>query len=84
MITVTLAYQDIWDFVTGNGSVDVGQSIIDAEIERYAQAIANKLGSGFEVEVSNILETSINGRPSRYSDYAETVADAEATVVEFW
>lgn len=89
-VTVTLCHEDMVNFVTGNGQQTVedvgGEAVLEQEIERYTQALANELGNGFEVEVSNyVLETNIDGRPARYSDHAETVADAEAVVVEkFW
>lgn len=89
-VTVTLCHEDMVNFVTGNGQQTVedvgGEAVIEQEIKRYTQALANELGNGFEVEVSNyVLETNIDGRPARYSDHAETVADAEAVVVEtFW
>lgn len=89
-VTVTLCHEDMVNFVTGNGQQSVedvgGEAVIEQEIDRYAQALANELGNGFEVEVSHyVLETNIDGRPARYSDHAETVADAEAVVVEtFW
>ena len=89
-VTVTLYHEDMVNFITGGGQQTVeevgGEDVIEQEIERYTQALANELGHGFEVEVSNyVLETNIDGRPARYSEHAETLNDTEAVVVEkFW
>lgn len=89
-VVVTLSHEDMINFVTGNGQQTVeeigGEAVIEQEIERYAQTLANELGHGFEVKVSDrVLEAHIDGRPARYSDHAKTVSDAEAVVVEtFW
>ena len=89
-VTVTLYNEDMVNFITGGGQQTVeevgGEDVIEQEIERYAQELANKLGHGFEVEVSNyVSDTQIDGRPARYSEHAETLNDAEAAVGEsFW
>jgi len=90
MIEVTLSYEDMVGFVTGNGQQSVeevgGQEIVDQEIERYRRTLERELGEGFRVEVSSyVLGTMINGLPAHYSEHAEQVEDAEADVVlTFW
>lgn len=92
MNTVTLSHEDMVNFITGNGQQTVeevgGEAVIEQEIERYLQALAEKLGAGFQITVSNhVLGTQINGMPTRVADedICQTLADAEAYVSErFW
>ena len=88
MNTLTLVWEELVDYITGNGLVDVDDETIENEIDRYTTALVNALGDGFEVEVSNYeIQEKLNGHPLHCADeeIREQVGDAEATVAErFW
>lgn len=88
--TITLCYEDMVNFVTGNGQVaveEIGQEVVDSEIKRYCKQLKEKMGESFEVVTSTrVLETKIDGHSARYDDdLGQIVSEAEAQVVErFW
>ena len=61
---LTLAYTDVYDFITGNDDTDIPQEEIDSEIERYQDELQNVLGDEFEVNINrHVIQDMYNGLP---------------------